>query len=158
MNRFSEGDIRGTFIFVKEIEPYIRPDGRKERKGIFRCQECQYIFESMAWIINSGKRRKCACNTNSLKLEIIKKRKDSIDKHTEDVRKSREQRIKRESEQREKKVPDVVTKLKKRRMTNVDDGSQAQKVLDVIHKQREGKRFRMVQIDRRTWREEEIKD
>lgn len=48
-------------IFVKEIEPYIRPDGRKERKGLFVCPFCNKEFSTTFYSIKKGKTRSCGC-------------------------------------------------------------------------------------------------
>lgn len=78
---YKKGDKLGPYNieFVEEVEPYIKPDGRKERKGKFICPYCGENFETVITRIRIGKTKSCGCiKINNLegkrfgKLTVIK--------------------------------------------------------------------------------------
>ena len=60
-----------NIIFLKETKPYIRPSGRKERKGTFICPLCGNHFDSLITNIRTGKTKSCGCKK---KIDLTNKR------------------------------------------------------------------------------------
>lgn len=61
--KYESGDLIGphNIKFIKEVEPKIKPSGRKERKGLFICPHCGSYFECYIYNIRSGKTQSCGC-------------------------------------------------------------------------------------------------
>lgn len=53
--------------FIKEIQPKLRSDGRKERQGLFKCSFCGKEFIANVGDIGYGKQKGCGCVKGSNK-------------------------------------------------------------------------------------------
>lgn len=58
-----------SLTFLKEVEPHIKPNGRKERKAIFRCV-CGKEVESQIVNVKNGNTNSCGCH----KIEQVRQR------------------------------------------------------------------------------------
>ncbi len=59
-NKYISGELINGLKFIKEVDPYIKPTGRKERKGLFLC-ECGTEFEAVITKIKGGYTQSCGC-------------------------------------------------------------------------------------------------
>ncbi len=73
-----KGEKFGRLIILKEAKPYIKPDGRKERKVLCQC-DCGNKKEILYQCLKSGHTKSCGC-LNKEKL-IIKNTKHGM-RHT----------------------------------------------------------------------------
>jgi hypothetical protein len=55
-------------IFVREVEPYVSPSGRKHRKALFRCY-CGNEFEAIIAHVKNGNTKSCGCWNNQKREE-----------------------------------------------------------------------------------------
>ena len=81
--QYRKGDKLGPYNieFVEEVEPYVKPSGKKERKGKFICPECGMLFKSIISKIKNGNTRSCGCIQRKTRIENGKKSaKDLIGK------------------------------------------------------------------------------
>jgi len=80
---YKKGDKLGPYNieFVEEVEPYVRPSGKKDRKGKFICPKCKTFFETRIDDIKRGHTKSCGCFQKEIRIENCKKRaKDLIGK------------------------------------------------------------------------------
>lgn len=77
MYHYNKGDTLGplNITYIKEDVPYIRPDGRKERKGIFVCPFCEKEFSATFYHIRTGATKSCGCYRRQM---TIKRNKQNL--------------------------------------------------------------------------------
>ena len=57
---YQTGQEINGLVFIKEVEPHVKPSGRKERKAIFRCG-CGNEFDSQIVNVKNGNTNSCGC-------------------------------------------------------------------------------------------------
>ena len=76
---YKKGDKLGPYSieFIEEIEPYIKPSGKKERRGKFICPYCQKEFTAKFYDITKNNGRK-GCPDCTKKIQKEKQIKHKI--------------------------------------------------------------------------------
>lgn len=59
--KYRNGQLINSIEFIKEVDPYIRPSGKKERCGMFVCPYCGEKFITHIQLIKNGKSKSCGC-------------------------------------------------------------------------------------------------
>ena len=57
---YQSGQIVGGCAYLKEVDPYVNPNGRKVRKAQFKCA-CGKIFTTTITSITTGNTKSCGC-------------------------------------------------------------------------------------------------
>ena|SRR5690554_3031238 len=69
---YSKGQKVNNLIFLKEVKPYLKPNGKKERKALFRCY-CGKEFESIVDRVKRGHIKSCGCFRRGILKRVASK-------------------------------------------------------------------------------------
>lgn len=137
---YNVGDVVGGYRIVKMLKPYIPPGNPKQRvqKARFKCLECGVEKDCIIYKVNTGARKICGCWKQPKEVESkdIKFLKGNIV---------------------DRVVGSAPSVGRGSRMSSRHDVGQAEKLLKEIYLKRQGKRYRLIKIDWRTWKEVEIR-
>lgn len=137
-----KGKIVGKYTLIKEVENKIFLSGRKERRWQWSCTNCGRLYILPMALARKGK--KCPCEIKPVEFKP-------------DIERSKAERKKIQKLKKQLKKEDSLNGSIQSAAVQGNDASRAQRVLNLIKESRCKKEYKLIQVDKKTWVEREVK-